>query len=135
MDDSLKFLEFSLPAADVRGALEWYRALGFTELTTADIRTWHYAVVTDGELCLGLHGEQVDQCGLCFVRPNLADYVRSREAGGVEFAVTRIGIDDFHEALLRDPVGNCAVLIEARTFSSAPDIAVPLIGKLKHIKI
>lgn len=135
MDEGLKFLEISLPAADVQGALDWYRALGFTELTTADIRQWHYAVVSDGEICLGLHGSQIDQCGLTFVRPELADYVRSREAAGAEFDVARIGIDDFHEALLRDPVGNCAVLVEARTFSSAPDIDPPLLGTLTGVKI
>jgi catechol 2,3-dioxygenase-like lactoylglutathione lyase family enzyme len=117
MDDELKFLEVSIPTADVRASLEWYRTLGFAELTTSDIRTYHYAVVSDGSLCIGLHGKGLEQAGLSFVRPELAKLVRQQMEDGIEFADARLSSDDFHEAVRIDPAGNPALLLEARTFS------------------
>ena len=135
MEAEFKFLEISIPSADVRASLEWYRALGFTELATGDIRNYHYAVVSDGELCLGLHAEGLTQAGLTFVRQELATYVRRAQSSGVEFDTARLGVDDFHEAIRHDPVGNPVVLIEARTFSSAHTSDPVIVGTLNHIAL
>ncbi len=135
MDAEFKFLEISIPSGDVQASLEWYRALGFAELTTGDIRNYHYAVVSDGELCLGLHAEGFSQSGLSFVRQELAMYVRTAQALDVEFDIARIGIDDFHEAIRHDPVGNPAVLIEARTFSPAHKNDPVIVGTLSHVAL
>jgi catechol 2,3-dioxygenase-like lactoylglutathione lyase family enzyme len=135
MDGEMRFLEISLPTPDVQASLEWYRTLGFSELPTADIRQWYYAVVTDGDICLGLHSAHFEQCSLCFVRPELATYVRSREANGEEFSLAKLGVDDFHEALLLDPLGNGAAYVEARTFSPLAEVPVPLIGTVGQIKL
>ena len=133
MDAEFKFLEISIPSADVHASLEWYRALGFAELTTGDSRNYHYAVISDGRLCLGLHSEGLSQSGLSFVRQELAMYVREAETAGLEFDMARIGIDDFHEAVRHDPVGNPAVLIEARTFSPAHTEDSAIVGTLSHV--
>ena len=135
MDTDLRFLEISLPSADVHASLEWYCALGFAELSTTDIRRWHYGVVTDGNICLGLHAEGIDQCGLCFVRPELAAYVLAAQDLGTEFESTQLGIEDFHEAMLRDPIGNCAVLVEARTFSPGAESTPAGIGQLAQLEL
>jgi hypothetical protein len=116
-----QFLELSVPCPDVIESLAWYRQLGFTELRTADIRQHHYAVVTDGSFCIGLHAAGNHEFGLSFVRKNLARHVRDTMLNGVDFEYAQLGIDEFHEAALRDPDGTCAILLEARTFSGAMD--------------
>jgi len=117
IDEELQFLELSLPAADVRKSLEWYRDLGFIELNTSDVRQYPYAVVSDGEFCIGLHA-QLEAPGMTFVRPNLSAHVRACETAGQEFDRLALGVDDFHEALQTDPDGLQAIMIEARSFSS-----------------
>ena len=112
-----RFLELSVPTADVLRSLNFYRALGFGELPAGDIRPWHYAVVTDGALVLGLHGGGMDEPALCFVRPNLARQVRTLEAAGHGLEFCRLGSEEFHEAALRSPDGHLLLMIEARTFS------------------
>ncbi len=112
-----RFLEVSVPAPDVLRSLAFYRALGFEELPTGDIRRWHYAVVTDGAIAIGLHGDGVTEPTLAFVRPQLARQVQALEAAGQAFDFTRLGSDEFHEAALRAPDGQLILMLEARTFS------------------
>jgi catechol 2,3-dioxygenase-like lactoylglutathione lyase family enzyme len=134
VNNDMQFLELSLPAPDVRESLDWYRGLGFAELLTNDIRQYHYAVVSDGSFCIGLHGTGMDGAGLTFVQPDLARSVRDRMEQGEEFEEANLGIDDFHEAAQRDPDGSRAILLEARTFSpSHSDEARPLTGPLHSL--
>jgi len=119
MTDALQFLELSLPAATIRESLAWYTRLGFTEHETRDVRDYHYAVVSAGDICIGLHGEGLMAAGLSFVRPELARYVRSQAATGREFEFVAIGEDQFHELRLADPDGTLAIMLEARTFFPA----------------
>lgn len=112
-----KFLEVSVPARDVLASLAFYRALGFAELVTGDIRPWHYAVVTDGRIAIGLHGAGFDEPALSFVRPNLARQVPVLEAAGHAFELCRLGAEEFHEAALRSPDGWLIRMMEARTWS------------------
>jgi catechol 2,3-dioxygenase-like lactoylglutathione lyase family enzyme len=113
-----RFLEVSIPAPDVLRSLAFYRALGFAELTTGDIRPWHYAVVTDGHIALGLQGAGgVEEPALTFVRPNLARQVEALERAGQAFEFRRLGAEEFHEAGLRSPDGLLILMIEARTWS------------------
>ncbi|MGI9290614.1 MAG: VOC family protein [Gammaproteobacteria bacterium] len=117
IDEELQFLELSLPVADVRQSLEWYRELGFIELSTNEVRSYPYAVIGDGEFCIGLHAG-LDSAAMTFVRPDLSAYVRTCEKSGQEFDQVSLGVDDFHEALQTDPDGLLAILLEARSFSS-----------------
>lgn len=130
-----RFLEVSVPTADILRSLAFYRALGFTELATGDIRSWHYAVVTDGSIALGLHSAGVEEPALAFVRPNLARQVRALEAAGHEFEFQRLGAEQFHEAGLRSPDGQLIVMLEARTFSpGGPDeAAATVIGRCVEV--
>jgi catechol 2,3-dioxygenase-like lactoylglutathione lyase family enzyme len=113
-----RFLEVSVPAPDILRSLAFYRALGFAELTTGDIRPWHYAVVSDGHIALGLQGAGgVEEPALTFVRPNLARQVEALERVGQAFEFRRLGADEFHEAALRSPDGLLILMIEARTWS------------------
>jgi hypothetical protein len=115
--EPLQFLELSIPAADVQASLAWYCSIGFGELPVNDARLYRYAVVTNGELCIGLHGADIDSAGLTFVRRDLAQHVRARLAAGDTFEYVSLGIDAFHEARQRDADGSLAILLEARTFS------------------
>ena len=134
MTDELQFLELSLPAPDVRDSLEWYRSLGFIELSTTDVRNYPYAVVTDGHFCLGLHGSILAAPGLTFVRPNLEKHVRSLQLEGDHFEQISLGTDEFHEAVQADPNGSLAIMLEARTFSPSHDTdATPLTGMLDRL--
>ncbi len=113
----MQFLELSIPAPDVQESLAWYQTLGFSEMPTTDARPQRYGVVSNGDFCIGLYGENLDRPGLTFVRRDLARHVRSMLAAGQEFEQTQLGIDAFHEARQRDPDGTLAILLEARTFS------------------
>ncbi len=132
-----KFLEVSVPADDVLRSLAFYRALGFSELTTGDIRTWHYAVVTDGRIAIGLHGGGIEEPALAFVRPNLARQVRALEAAGHDFEFQRLGAEEFNEAALRSPDGHLILMMEARTFSpgDAGQEPQPLIGQCTEVTL
>ena len=132
--DTMQFLELSLPSNDVRKSLEWYRSLGLFELVTNDIRQYHYAVISDGHFCIGLHGNDLPGPGLSFVRQNLAPHILERMDTGDEFIQAVLGEDSFHEAAQADPDGSLAILMEARTFSpSHAEEQQPLIGALERI--
>jgi hypothetical protein len=132
--DTMQFLELSLPASDVHKSLEWYRSLGLIELTTNDIRQYHYAVVGAGDFCIGLHGNDLPGAGLSFIRQNLARHVLDRMDTGDEFIYSILGEDIFHESAQADPDGSLAIMVEARTFSpSHAEESQPLIGNLERI--
>jgi len=135
MNETLEFLEFSIPCKDVGKSLAWYQELGFTELQTSDVRAHHYAVVTDGDFCIGLHGNNHAAAGLSFVRRNLAHHVRRETLAGAQFESTRLGEDEFNEAVQSDPDGTLMIMLEARTFSPGITNAgcAPVIGRLDHI--
>lgn len=117
MTEHLQFLELSIPATDVQASLAWYCSIGFSELPVNDARPYRYAVITNGELCIGLHGDGIDSAGLTFVRHDLEKHVRARLAAGADYEQLTLGIDSLHEARQRDPDGSLAILLEARTFS------------------
>jgi catechol 2,3-dioxygenase-like lactoylglutathione lyase family enzyme len=131
------FLELSLPTSDILKSLAFWRALGFAELVTGDIRRHHYAVVTDGAIAIGLHAGDIEEPALSFVRPNLATQVRALEAAGHEFEFAQLGPEQFHEAALRSPDGHLIVMMEARTFSpgAADDSPAPLLGRCIEISL
>lgn len=132
-----KFLEVSLPAGDAQRSLAFYLQLGFRELTTGDIRPWHYAVVTDGHIALGLHGAGIEEHSLTFVRPNLARQVRALQEAGHEFEFTRLGADEFHEAALRTPDGQLILMMEARSFSpvTTGESSLAVIGRCEEVQL
>lgn len=135
MPSHWRFLELSLPTDDVAESLAFYRALGFTELLTGDIRRHPYAAVTDGRIALGLHGGQLEAPALSFVQAGTARWAGQLAAAGFELAFQRLGVEDFHECGLMAPGGGLVVLMEAPTFSGQQlgDVPAPLPGRSRHI--
>jgi catechol 2,3-dioxygenase-like lactoylglutathione lyase family enzyme len=112
-----RFLEVSVAAPDVPASLAFYESLGFVQAVTGDARSHAYAVVTDGRLCLGLHGAGVDVPTLAWVHPDLAAHAPRLQALGIVLESARLGDEELHELAFLDPSGQRVALLEARTFS------------------
>jgi len=111
------FLEFSVPAPDIVDSPGFYKLLGFHELRTSDVWRHRYAVVSDGELCIGLHGEPVERPSLTFVQHDIAKEALAMADAGFEFEYLRTDDDQFNEVGFLTPDGQLVSMIEARTFS------------------
>jgi hypothetical protein len=117
-----RFLEISVHAPEVLASLAFYESLGFVQVPTNEIRTYPYAVVTDGRLFLGLHQQPVKSPTLCFVQSNLMQHRARLHKQGVVFDQEQLSQDNFNELSFHDPSGLHVKLLEARTFSP-PDVA------------
>jgi hypothetical protein len=133
MSNHWRFLELSLPAPDLAASLGFYRDLGFTELTTGDIRNYAYAVVSDGRIAIGLHSQALPAAALSFVQKDTANWARQLMAAGFELEFQRLGSDDFHEFGLAGPGGTLAVLMEAPTFSPWSENTLPVTGQASYL--
>ena len=116
-----KYLEFSVHSPDILESLGFYKALGFTELETGDVWPHEYAVVSDGDICIGLHNRVFDSPALTFVQQDLARHARSMTDHGFDFSFLRIDEDVFNELGFTDRDGHMITLVEARTFATAAD--------------
>lgn len=132
-----RFLELSIPTADIAASLQFYLRLGFTELGTTDARHHPYVVVSDGRIAIGLHAAELPGPALSFVQPNVANWARQLGAAGFELENPRLGEDDFHEFTLAGPAGHRFTVQEAATFSPLQVQAVPapLTGPSAHIEL
>ena len=111
-----QFLEFGVAAPDILESLHFYKTLGFTELETADVFPHKYAVVSDGELSIGLHEREFDSPAVTFVQQDLAKHARSMTDHGYDFRFLRLDEDVFNELGFRDRDGHAVAMVEARTF-------------------
>jgi len=111
------FLEFALTARPVGEAFQFCRAIGFQPVTVGDILDHPYAVVSDGDICIGLHEWDLEGPLLTFIRPDLKDYLRALRRRRIELEFSRLAPDEFNELGFRDPNGQLVTLLEARTFS------------------
>jgi len=118
-----RFLEFSIATPDIQASLEFYGKLGFSELPVGEAWPHPYAVVTDGRICLGLHGEFIPAPSLTFVKPDLLKHMDEFERLGLHFEFRRLGSEVFNELGWLDPSGHLVRLIEARTFSPSKRLA------------
>jgi hypothetical protein len=116
-----RFLEFSVPAPDILDSLAFYKTLGFSELTIGDVWTHRYAVVSDGDLCIGLHDREFDGPALTFVHPDVAKHARSMADHGFEFSYLKVDGDEFNRLGFADHDGHMISMLEARTFSPPVD--------------
>ena len=112
-----RFLEISLYTPAIRESLAFYESLGFVQARVGEVFKHPYAVVTDGRLFLGLHGEPVPSPALTFVMPKLMQGIDQLEQLGIEFENLKLGNEVFNRATFRDPSGQCVNVVEARTFS------------------
>ncbi len=113
-----RFLEFGIPTPDIVGSLGFYKLLGFQELEVRDTWPHKYAVVSDGELCIGLHDiPDDDGPSLTFVHQELAKEARSMADHGFDFKYLQLDDDAFNELSMTCRDGHLIRMIEARTFS------------------
>ena len=66
-----RFLEISIGTPVIRESLAFYESLGFVQAAVGETWSHPYAVVTDGQLFIGLHGRDVPSPSLTFVLPEL----------------------------------------------------------------
>jgi len=128
-----RFLEVSIHAADVAESLAFYESLGFLPAMTGDVRRGAYAVVTDGRLHVGLHARDFESPSLTWVHSDVAGYLSSLEALGIEPVFANLGEESLHEVGFRDPAGQMLTLIEARTFSP-PDVPQTHVTRLGYFE-
>ena len=116
-----RWLEFSVRTEDVIESLAFYKALGFVELETGETWSHRYAVVSDGDISIGLHEREFDAPALTFVQMDLAKQARQLTDGGFDFSFMRLDEDVFNELGFRDRDKHQVTVVEARTFSLAPE--------------
>jgi len=125
-----QFLEFSVPTGDIIESLGFYKLLGFHELEIGDMWSHKYAVISDGELCIGLHEGKYDSPALTFVQQDLASRARSMSDHGFNFSYMKVYEDEFNEVGFVDPDNHLVAMIEARTFTPADlDTVISLCGR------
>lgn len=112
-----KFLEFSVHTPDILQSLAFYKRLGFSEQLIGDVWTHKYAVVSDGDICIGLHDRMFDSPALTFVQEDLARRARGMTDTGFEFSFLKLDEDVFNELGFTDRDGHPVTMLEARTFS------------------
>jgi hypothetical protein len=112
-----RFLEFSVRTPDILESLAFYKTLGFAELTIGDVWKHRYAVVSDGELCIGLHDLEFDSPALTFVHPDVAKHARAMADHGFDFRYLKADRDEFNQLGFADRDGHMIAILEARTFS------------------
>lgn len=116
-----RFLEFSIHTSDIIESLGFYKLLGFQELEIGEVWSHKYAVVSDGELNIGLHDGKFEGPALTFVHQDLARQARSMSDHGFDFRYLKIDDDVFNELGFFDRDKNMITMIEARTFSPADE--------------
>jgi hypothetical protein len=116
-----RFLEFSVRTPDILESLHFYKTLGFVELEIGDVWPHKYAVVSDGELNIGLHDRDFDAPAISFVRQDIAKHARSMTDHGFRFNIMRLDSDVFNELGFSDRDGHAISMLEARTFHASED--------------
>jgi len=115
-----RLLEIGIATRDITASVQFYERLGFSQLLTSDAWSHRYGVLTDTRLQLGLHEREMPSPAVTFVLPDLMRSVGRLRAEQIEPESTSFGEDSLHQVWLRDPSGNAASLLEARTYSPAP---------------
>ena len=118
-----RFLEFSIQTPDVVESLGFYKLLGFQELEVGDVWSHKYAVVSDGELNIGLHDREQGGAAITFVHHDLARQARNMSDAGLDFRYLKVDNDVFNELCFADRDQNLVMMVEARTFSPGDEIS------------
>lgn len=116
-----RFLEFGVETNEILESLHFYKTLGFTELECSDVYAHKYAVVSDGELSIGLHSREFNSPSITFVQQDLAKHARSMSDSGYDFDFLRLDEDVFNELGFTDRDGHAVSMVEARTFNMSEE--------------
>ena len=112
-----RFLEFSIATPDIVESLGFYKLLGFQELEVGDVWSHKYAVVSDGELNIGLHDREQGGPAITFVHQDVARQARAMSDAGLDFRYLKVDNDVFNELGFVDRDDNLVAMVEARTFT------------------
>ena len=115
------FLEFSVRTPKILESLHFYKTLGFVELEIGDMWSHKYAVVSDGELNIGLHDRDFDAPAITYVHQDLAKRARSMTDHGFDFSFMQLDEDAFNELRFADRDGHTVTMLEARTFNASEE--------------
>lgn len=118
-----QFLELSVRTTAILDSLAFYKSIGFRELEIGEVWSHKYAVVSDGELSIGLHERDFSAPALSFVLQDLAREARSMVDHGFDFEHLNIDEDEFNQVGFLDPDGHMVNMIEARTFTPTDENA------------
>lgn len=116
-----RFLEFGVQTHDILHSLHFYKTLGFTEMEIGDMWPHKYAVLSDGEIAIGLHDRELDGPAVTYVQPDLAKHVRNMTDHGFDFSYMQLDEDAFNEVHFKDRDDHLVTMQEARTFSPGDD--------------
>ena len=116
-----RFLEFSVRTLNILESLDFYKSLGFVELEINDVWSHKYAVVSDGDLNIGLHDRVFDSPAISFVQQDIAKHARSMADHGFDFSFMQLDEDAFNELGFPDRDGHMVTMVEARTFHLGDD--------------
>lgn len=116
-----RFLEFSVQTPEILESLHFYKTLGFVELEIGDMWPHKYAVVSDGELNIGLHDRELDAPSITFVQQDIAKHARAMTDHRFEFSYMQLDEDAFNELRFSDRDGHVITMLEARTFHLSED--------------
>lgn len=111
-----RFLEFSVRTPDILESLHFYKTLGFVELQIGDMWQHKYAVVSDGELNIGLHDRDFESPAVTFVQQDIAKHALSMADHGFDFSFMQLDEDAFNELRFQDRDSHLIMMLEARTF-------------------
>src|SRR5580693_2202034 len=115
-----RFLEIGLATRDIAASFTFYDRLGFSQLVTSDAWSHRYGVLSDERVYLGLHEREMPSPSVTFVLPQLALALPRLRSRQLEPELALLGEHILNQVALRDPAGHAATLLEARTFSPAP---------------
>ena len=116
-----RFLEFAVQSSDILESLGFYKSLGFVELEIGDMWPHKYAVVSDGEIAIGLHDREFDAPAITFVKPDLAKRARRMTDHGYDFSFMQLGDEAFNELRFCDRDKHTVIMLEARTFHASEE--------------
>jgi len=116
-----RFLEFGVQTPDILHSLHFYKTLGFTEMEIGEMWPHKYAVLSDGEIAIGLHDRDMDGPAVTYVQPDLAKHARNMADHGFEFSYLQLDEDAFNEVHFKDRDDHLVTMQEARTFSPGDD--------------
>ena len=119
---NLRFLEYSIPVDNVLQSLDFFQALGFTSLITNDIRSYPYAVITDGRCFLGLHernefSQLTQQPRFSFIHDEIAPIVRFLNDNKYQLINSQLDEDQFQQTIFHGPNDAVINILAARSFS------------------
>ncbi len=132
-----RLLEISVSTSEPLAALQQYRSLGFHELTAGEVWSHPYAVIGDGDVCIGLHAYEFDSPSLTFVQSALDRWVEAYRVQQIDLAFEKLSPDEFNEIGFVDPGGQMVAVLESRTFSppAFEGRALSVLGRLRSIEL